>query len=145
VEQKTAQRPADDAQNVGERAPRLEAMDGGRAILSGGESELPREHFDLLVEGRAAQAGETRIVGLRAVENPAIKADLADGGLRIGGELRPQAALPVGTIQGAAAASAATPAQSVSSVPLTTAPRTPSAGSSRRSAARCGTSQASWR
>lgn len=76
-----------------EQAPRIDAVDGGREIALGGEGELPEENLGLFLDGRAAESGETRIVGLRAMD-PAVQPNLADGGARVGVEVGEEVFLP---------------------------------------------------
>ncbi len=70
-------------------------MNGGGQITFGGEGELPAEDFDLFVEWRAAEAGETRVIGPRAIENPTVETDFAERSMRIFVELAEQVLLPV--------------------------------------------------
>lgn len=62
----------------------------------GGERELPGEDFDLLGERGAAEAGEARVIGAGAVDDPAIEADFTDGGGGAGVEVGEEGALPIG-------------------------------------------------
>ncbi len=82
--------------DFGERAPRLEAVDGDGAVFGAGEGELFEENFALLGERCAALAGESRVIGAGAVENPPVDADLADGGVRVGVEVGFEGFKPVG-------------------------------------------------
>lgn len=73
---------AAEAEFGSEWTPGVEAMEGGGKIAGGGEIELPAEGGELFVERRATEAGEARIVGARAVKDPRVEADFAEGGRR---------------------------------------------------------------
>ena len=82
--------------DLGEGAPRLKAVDGDGAVFGAGEGELLEKNFALLGERGAALSGEARVVGAGAVENPAVDAELADGGARVGVEVGFEGFEPVG-------------------------------------------------
>ena len=75
-------------------------MDGGGAIQFGRERELRGEDLALLVDRGHTQAGNARIVGLEAVDDPAIQPDLADAGPWIGEQLRSQGSQPIEVMLG---------------------------------------------
>jgi hypothetical protein len=61
-------------------------VDGYRAVGGGGEGELGEENLGLLGERGATLSGEARVVGVSGVDDSTIEADLADAGVRLGGE-----------------------------------------------------------
>lgn len=85
-----------DAKGVVKRTPGVDAMDGGGAVPRGGEGELCGEYVELFFERRAAETGETRVVGTGAVGHPAVETDLADGGGRMSVECSGERGEPVG-------------------------------------------------
>lgn len=57
---------------------------------------MPGEGVELFVERGSAEAGETGIVGAGAIEDPAVEADFADEGVRVGVERVEKGVAPVG-------------------------------------------------
>ena len=95
VQEETARRPRGPAQCLGERAPGFEAVNRDRQVAFGGEAQLPDECLSLLIERRTAESGQPRIVGAGAIKDPAIEADFADRGVRVGVERAEQCVAPV--------------------------------------------------
>ena len=84
------------AERIVERAKRVEAVDRGGEVAFAGERELPEENLHLLLDWGAVQADEVRVIGLGAIEHPAVEADLADAGARISVQPDEEVFLPVG-------------------------------------------------
>ena len=83
------------AEDVEGGAVGLCGVDGGGAVQLGGEVELGGEDGGLLGERGDAEAGDPGVVGADAVDDPAVEADFADAGARIGEERGAEEAEPV--------------------------------------------------
>src|ERR1051326_7234444 len=96
MKQETAYGTLGDAEEIVERSGGVEAVNRRGEIPFGGERELREENFRLLFHGRAFSASESRVVGFRTIEHPAIESDLAHASVRIGIESGAQGVEPGG-------------------------------------------------
>ena len=96
VEEEAARGELGVTEDIGEGAPGIDAVDRDGQVALGGEGKLPDERVALFVEWRATKAGEAGIVGTGAFEHPAIEADFADEGVRVGVEDAEEVCSPVG-------------------------------------------------
>jgi hypothetical protein len=83
------------AEDVEGGAVGLRGVDRRGAVQFGGEVELRGEDVGLLGERGDAEAGDAGVVGADAVDDPAVEADFADAGARIGEERGSEEAEPV--------------------------------------------------
>lgn len=95
VKQKTRRGATRAEEGFIEIGPSVDAMDGGREALVGGELELPDKNLPLFVERGAAKTGKAGIIGQCAVEHPPIESDLPEARPRFGGEAGFEQPLPV--------------------------------------------------
>jgi hypothetical protein len=96
VKQKATLRKWRGAKHVVKRAESIEAMNRSGKISLRCKGELPAKHLDLFLDQGATETNQTTIVGPCTIENPAIKADLADGRIRMFVEMVYQFLLPAG-------------------------------------------------
>ena len=96
MKQKTAGGPRDLLHQSQQGPESLDAVDRGGAVELGGEGELGGKNLALFFQVGDTQAGDARVAGLDAIDDPAVEPDLPDPGGRIGLQGGPERFQPLG-------------------------------------------------